>query len=176
MAGSLVKIDEEIISGSVSSVAVGGANWDSSYDVYKVVVNALKVDTNDVVSYFRVLDNSNNPVTSANYDWARKILKANASFGNGTLANSTLDYFANNRLGTGGNETASAVLYLFNFNNASEYSFYTTEQLNREKDGNLQGIQGGGVLTVAEAHTGLTFFPASGNFDSGTFTLYGLKK
>ena len=176
MAGSLIKIDEEIVTSAVASVSVGGANWDSSYDVYKVVVNALRVDTDSVVSYFRVLDNSNSPVTSANYDWARKILKANASFGNGALTNSTLDYFANNRLGIGGNETASAVFYLFNFNNASEYSFYTTEELNREKDGNLQGIQGGGVVTETALHKGLHFFTSSGNYVGGSVKLYGLKK
>ena len=176
MAGSLIKIDEQIISSAVSTVAVGGANWDNSYDVYKVVVNALKVDTDNVVSYFRVLDSSNNPVTSADYDWARKILKANTTFANGYAANQTLDYFANNRLGTGGNETASAVFYLFNFNNASEYSFYTTEQLNREKDGNLQGLQGGGVVTQTALHKGLHFFLDSGNYNGGSVKLYGLKK
>ena len=176
MAGSLIKIDEEIVSSAVSSVTLGGSNWDSSYDVYMVKVNALKVDTNSVVSYFRILDSSNNPVTSADYDWARKILKANTSFGNGSLTNSTLDYFSNNRLGTGGNETSSAVFYLFNFNNASEYSFYTTEQINREENGNLQGIQGGGVVTQTALHKGLHFFLSSGNIDGGTFTLYGLKK
>ena len=34
MAGSLIKIDEEIVSSAVSSVTLGGTDWDSSYDVY----------------------------------------------------------------------------------------------------------------------------------------------
>ena len=36
MAGSLIKIDEEISSSAVASVTLN-RNWDSSYDVYKVV-------------------------------------------------------------------------------------------------------------------------------------------
>ena len=36
MAGSLIKIDEEIVTSAVASVTLGGADWDSSYDVYMV--------------------------------------------------------------------------------------------------------------------------------------------
>ena len=39
MAGSLIKIDEEIVTSAVASVELGGANWDSSYDVYMVKTN-----------------------------------------------------------------------------------------------------------------------------------------
>ena len=40
----------------------------------------------------------------------------------------------------------------------------------------LEGFQGGGVHTVAEANDGVNFFVVSGNIEAGTFTLYGLKK
>jgi len=36
MAGSLIKIDEEIVTSAVASVTLGGTDWDSSYDVYMV--------------------------------------------------------------------------------------------------------------------------------------------
>ena len=40
MAGSLRKIDEEIVSSAVASVTLTGI--DSTYDVYKVVINNLQ--------------------------------------------------------------------------------------------------------------------------------------
>jgi len=43
MAGSLVKIDEEIVTSPVASVTLGGADWDSSYDVYMVDTIMLKM-------------------------------------------------------------------------------------------------------------------------------------
>ena len=79
-------------------------------------------------------------------------------------------------MGTGTGETLQGVRYLFNFNNASEYSFVTMEMVFRDFDGSARGGQGGGVYTVAEAHNGVNYFFASGNIASGTFTLYGLKK
>jgi len=177
MAGSLIKIDEQIVTGAVSTVAVGGANWDSSYDVYMVKVNGLKVDTDGVNVYFRILDSSNNAETSANYDWARKIFKANTSFSDGGLTNQTLDYFVNNNIGTGTGEVANGILHLFNFNNASEYSFYTLEELEIEASaGNLQGLMGGGVLTLTAQHKGVQFSLSSGNFNGGSVKLYGLNK
>ena len=40
----------------------------------------------------------------------------------------------------------------------------------------MTGEQGGGVFTVASAVDGLHIFISSGNMETGTFTLYGLKK
>ena len=49
MAGSLIKIDEEIVSSAVASVTLGGSNWDSSYDVYMVQFSNLKPTTDNVL-------------------------------------------------------------------------------------------------------------------------------
>ena len=70
----------------------------------------------------------------------------------------------------------NSIFYLFNFNNASEYSFCTMEETIRNDSGHLRGFQGGGVLTVAQATDGVNYSFSSGNIASGTFTLYGLKK
>jgi hypothetical protein len=79
-------------------------------------------------------------------------------------------------LGTGTSEVANGIHYLFNFNNASEYSFFTNEETIVRHDTDLEGRQGGGVLTVAQATDGVQYFLGSGNISAGTFTLYGLKK
>ena len=171
----LVQVDSVTVSGTVSSIEVGGANWDSSFDTYIVTVNALQSNTDGVNVYFRILDSSNNAETSANYDWARKILKANTSFSEGALTNQTLDYFVNNNIGTGTGEVANGILHLYNFNNASEYSFYTLEETEREASaGNLQGLMGGGVLTLTAQHKGVHFSLSSGSFIGGSVTIYGV--
>ena len=63
-------------------------------------------------------------------------------------------------------------MYLYNFNNSSEYSFITMENVNRNQGGALKGRQGGAVLTETQATDGVQFFMSSGNIASGTFTLF----
>ena len=38
MAGSLIKIDEVNVTSNVSTVTIGNSNWDTSYDVYQLVI------------------------------------------------------------------------------------------------------------------------------------------
>ena len=176
MAGSLIKINEEIVTSAVASVTLGGANWDSSYDVYQVVVSNVVTDTDAQPLIFRHLDTSNNPITSGNYDVAFKVLRTDTTFENGYGTNVTFAFIVDNNIGTATGEVVNAVLYLFNSNNSSEYNFHTVESTYRNNTGVLRGAQGGGVLDSAVATKGVSIFMNSGNIASGTFTLYGLKK
>jgi len=171
MAGSLIKIDEEIVTSAVANVTLTGI--DSTYDVYMVRYNNV-LPVNDNVLLSNRVTVSGTADTTANYDYAYKLLQANTTFSNVSATNDTDNVLGTN--GTGGNESTNGIMYLFNFNNASEYSFGTVENTLREADTNLRGIQGGYVHTVAQACDGIQFFYASGNIASGTFTLYGLKK
>jgi hypothetical protein len=171
MAGSLIKIDEEIVTSAVASVTLTGI--DSTYDVYMVRLNNVQPDT-DIVTLETRFTVSGTPDTSANYDEAFKTLRANTTFNNAFDTNGTgINLGAT---GTATGEQMNALLYLFNFNNASEYSFITVEGSTLNNANILFGREGGGVLTVAQACNGIQFFFSSGNIDNGTFTLYGLKK
>ena len=173
MAGSLIKIDEVILSGAVSSVTLGASDWDSSYDVYMVKYNNVKCDTD--AKYFRIrVTKSSSADTTSNYDQAYKKLDSTTTFGNRSNTNQT--YWETEELGTSTQEQNNGVLYLFNFNNASEYSFITVEESTFNTAQQLTGRQGGAVHTVASASNGIQFLMASGNIASGTFSLYGLKK
>ena len=171
MAGSLVKIDEEIVSSPVASVTLGGSDWDSSYDVYMVRVNNLKNAV--AASTYARFTVSGTPDTSANYDWAHKTLRADQAFDNTSNSNQTglLEIFLSTDDGVTGS-ASNGTHYLFNFNNASEYSFITVENTTRRHTGTLFGHQGGGVLTVAQACDGIQYVANGTNFTSGTFTLY----
>ena len=175
MAGSLIKIDEEIVTSAVASVTLGGANWDSSYDVYMVRINNAVSTTNARILYMRILKNDNSADSTANYDRAFKALRTDTTFSNSSSTNQT--EFGIEDLGTATGESANGVLYLFNFNNASEYNFCTFEFTNFDQTAKLIGGQGGFVHTVAQNSKGLEFYlEASDTIASGTFTLYGLKK
>ena len=46
MAGSLIKIDEVDVTSTVSTVTIGNSNWDTSYDVYKLVISNATCSAN----------------------------------------------------------------------------------------------------------------------------------
>ncbi len=171
MAGSLIKIQETTVSSAVASVTLTGI--DSTYDVYMVRINNLVPVTDGARIYLRVTK-SGTADTTANYDQASKFLRTSTSFGNSTATNGT--YFDMGTIGNATGEENSWILYLFNFNNASEYSFITNEQVTLGNTAELRGLQGGGVHTVASASDGISVSFDSGNISSATCVLYGLKK
>jgi hypothetical protein len=172
MAGSLVKIDEEIVTSAVASVTLTGI--DSTYDVYMVTVNNLKVTTDNTTCYVRV-GNSGTADTTANYDYADKTLYSASTFINQSNTNQT-QWLALNNLDSLAGSNANAVYYLFNWANASEYSFITQEESTMLYTTALYGQQGGGVHTVNQSNSEIHFVMSSSTIASGTFTLYGLKK
>ena len=86
MAGSLIKIDEEIVTSAVASVTLTGI--DSTYDVYMVKYNNYKPATDTQVFKFRFTEGGT-PNTTANYDMAEKVLTADVAFGNLYYTNQT---------------------------------------------------------------------------------------
>ena len=73
MAGSLIKIDEEIVTSAVASVTLTGI--DSTYDVYKVVLRDIQGDT-DIQSLKVRVTASGTAQSTSNYDYAKKTLRA----------------------------------------------------------------------------------------------------
>lgn len=171
---SLIKIDEEIVTSAVASVTLTGI--DSTYDVYMVKVNNVAPDVANRILYMRVTEGGT-ANTTANYDYAYKGLRADTSFANLSGTNSTI-WQTNGGYGssTGTGQTMNGVFYLFNFNNASEYSFFTNETANFTGTPALRAGQGGGVFTSTSSCDGLYFYFNVDNINSGVFTLYGLKK
>ena len=176
MSGSLIKIDEKIVTSAVASVELGGANWDSSYDVYMVTINNLTTSAGILSLLARFLNTSNSEISTASYDQAFKNFKTSGAFGNSYatgLTSMNLFEFGNNN-----NEQINAIIYYFNMNNASEYSFFTIEESILDPYTELRGLQGGGLLKSAEATQGIKYYTNTGltDFTGGKFSLFGLKK
>ena len=172
MAGALVKIDEKIAL-SDSSVTLTGI--DSTYDVYLLVINNMHPSVANANLGIRVTEGGT-ANTSSNYDGAYKFLRTASSFGNTALPNED-KFGVGSYIGAGDTgDRAVGVHYIFNAPNSSEYTFITTERVQTAESNELTGEQGGGVFTVASAVDGVHIFISSGNMETGTFSLYGLKK
>ena len=167
---SLVQVATETVTSAVASVTLTGIDSD---DVYMVAYNNVTPSTDVRSISLRVTKSGTNDST-ANYDYAYKVLNSSTTFGNAGFTNDNeFQYLIADSVGTGTSESANGIIYLYNFNSSSEYSFVTTEVTEVNSSTTSRGNQGGGVHTVASASDGVYFFDtASGNIASGTFTLY----
>tara|TARA_B100000214_G_C23765810_1_gene534359 strand:- start:183 stop:707 length:525 start_codon:yes stop_codon:yes gene_type:complete len=174
MPGSLVKIDELTLSSPTASVTLTGI--DSTYDVYMVRVSNVQPVTDNKNFLWRVTK-SGTAQSDSEYDFAGINMYTHTSFGNTSGTNATSNTFAHSCSNVAG-ETVSATLYLFNFPNASEYSYATIESAWVNATPNSVGMTSGLVHTVASASDGVHFFMESSvNINTGAqFALYGLKK
>ena len=166
MAGKLVQVSTNTVTSVVSSVTLTGINDDSVYLFTWVGVTcASDVNQNQIR-----ITKSGTAQSDSEYDFASKQLFASTSFVDNAQVNQTsfLDLYQGNNTG----EMANGLMYLYNFNNSSEFSFVTREQVSLSFVPQLQGVMGGGVHTVASASDGVNYFMASGNLTGGTFTLY----
>ena len=145
--------------------------------MYKVVLNnvAPAGDNKDLyLNYIKASDSSVD--TTANYDFASKGLYANSSFQDNSQTNANNHKIMYAR-GSDTNEISNCIIYLFNTFSSSEYSLNTVEATGLNYSVQFYGEQGGGVHTVAQSNEGVSFsWESGGNFTSGTFKLYGLKK
>ena len=170
MAGNLVQVATSTVTSSTANVDLIGITTD---DVYMVAFTNVKPVSDAVQLICRVTKSSDSSAdTSANYDRAAKNL-VTGTFSNESGANETFTYISGSQTGTGTGETNQGILYLYNFNDSSEYSFATIETVNRDAGAaHTYGMQGGWVNTVTQSCNGLSIYFSTGNIASGTFTLY----
>ena len=165
MAGKLVQVATVTADNTTSSITLTGINTD---DVYMVAINDFRASTQQAL--FARITKGGTADSTNNYDYAYKDLKSYAVFTN-TSATNVDDL----NFGTGDDEAERGmygIIYLYNFNNSSEYSFLTQENFQLISGTSLFGQMGGSVHTVASASDGIQFFVTIGTVKAGTFTLY----
>ena len=163
---SLVQVATSTVTSSTAQVILTGINTDDVYLFTWVGVTCSNdVDTNQIR-----ITKSGTAQTDANYDWATKLFYAGTSFTNNAVLNQTsiFNLYQGNQTG----EAQNGLMYLYNFNSASEYSFFTQEQVSRSYVPQTQGVMGGGVHTVASASDGIEYKMSVGTMLSGTFALF----
>ena len=168
MAGQLIQVATNTVTSPVASVTLTGINSD---DVYMLAISNMTVSA-DTSMKMRLTYSSGTPDTSLNYDRATKQLRADTTFEN--IYGTNQDHFFLGTTSTSAlQESFQGIYYLFNFNNASEYSFVTVEDATRNTSGLLRGQQGGFVVTQTRANDGIQILTdTANNIETGTFTLY----
>ena len=162
----LVQVATNTVSSAVSGVILTGIDSD---DVYMVAFNNVVGATNNVGLQIQ-LTKSGTAQSDSEYDYAYKNLRTDTTFSDTSGTNQTAISLGNT--GTATSESSQGIIYLYNFNSSSEYSFFTNETCHFNATPFLTGAQGGIMHTVASASDGVNFKMSSGNIDSGTFTLF----
>jgi len=169
MSGSLIKINQTIASGNPSTLTVTGITTD--YNVYMVDVVNLVPNASGRVEWR--ITKGGSIQTDSEYDNARLDMPTTASFQDNENQND--DKVTNATVDASGSWNAK--FYLFNFTNASEYSFGTFEHNAYVDSPQVFGGAGGFVHSVASASDGLSFhWGDSRTFTNGELHLYGLRK
>ena len=181
MSGSLIHIASATTSSNVDTLDIGGSAWDDSYNVYKVVVDNLQSDqTSDIRLKCRILKSDNSADATSEYDNALKGFRSDT--GVDDIADNNGTYWSNITYIFRGSTShgANATMYLFNFNESSEYNYVTIDGVGFGYDGtDLMGACGGGVHTVGQVAIGLQFLIAtdgSEHISNANINLYGLRK
>lgn len=149
-----------------SSLVVTGINTD---DVYLFAFNNLNVE-GDITLFMRFTE-SGTVNSTANYDYARKQLNSGGAFGSVSAANQTA---INMQIVTDTTCYGNGLIYLYNFNNSSEYSFcnYDFGYANTGYS-DTTGSSGGAVFTSTSSCDGIALVTTTGyEINSGTYTLY----
>ena len=93
------------------------------------------------------------------------------------LAQSTSDQIIAQELGNGSDESASGSMYLYEPANTSKVKHFigTTNYYQQFGATGSFGVQYGGYCNTTTAIDGVRFKMSSGNIDSGTIKMYGVK-
>ena len=169
MAGALVKIDEVIVTSADSTVSLTGI--DSTYDVYMVKLYNLSPST-DAIPLLRVQEGGVTK-TDSEFDRAGREFYSNTAFGNESNTNESQTNLTTESIEADSGKGLNGIIYIFNANNASEYTFLTIETSGFRSTGEAIGLQGGAVWTRTTAVDGIEIRYSTGNIDSGACVLYG---
>ncbi len=164
---SLVQVATTSVS-NVSTFSITGIDDDS---VYKLVLHELYMNSDGARPRMRFTKSSDSSAdTSSNYDGKTMDQYMNQSFSDNNFTNS--DYYNGFSTGTTNTESLMGVYYVYNFNDSSEYSFITIEEVATNNAGQYAGRIGGMCLTVNQATNGFMWHSSSNNIANAKATLY----
>lgn len=177
MPGSLIKLEEVTLSGATADVTLGDDKWDTSYNVYYVTFDGVKVSADDSLAV-RVLA-SGSPQTAVNYQESVMYAKSDTnSTVSGSVGLGQGDATATIDSGVAAS-SGNGHMFLYAFNNSAEYSYMTVDSVHMQYNTNSgRGFMKSIIHTVAAANDGILFKcnTTSNNLTAGTFKLFGISK
>ena len=163
----LVQVATTTLTSQATTMDITGIDSD---DVYLLTINNIKAENGNARLELRVLE-SGTANTTTNYDKADKFLSTGSFSNNSETNKDKMNIFANQPT----SNYTSAILYIYNAYNSSEFTFFTFEQTGWDNGNILGGRQGGGVFTSASQVNGvrILFGNVTSDILSGaTMTLY----
>ena len=184
-SGSMVLIKEQTASSSASISFVdgsGGVVLDSTYPIYKFeFINIHPATDGQVFSFQGSTDTGSSygvTTTSSVFNSNHYENDSSTALDYNTaadLAQSTGEISLTRQVGNDNDQSASGELYLFNPSSSTFVKhFISTTQTYRNADISQQQFTGG-YLNTTSSIDAIRFKFASGNIDSGTIKLYGIK-
>ena len=170
--GSLELIEEQ----TVSSVANVEFTSLGNYNVHFLTVNDLKVVNDNVWLQVRFYENGVLETASV-YQFAELVgIGTGLFYESRTTGYNYLQFMTGANVGNSTNESGNAYCYFYNLTDSSKYSFLTNQCVVTSPSTNLNMNFGSGVMPQASAVNGIQLVLASGNIDSATISLYGIKE
>lgn len=164
---SLIQVNRVTLSSQATTMDITGIDTD---DVYLLTINNIKAQNGNARLELRVLE-SGTPNSTANYDKADKFISSSGTSNNSATNQTTMNIFANQPT----SNYTCAIVYIYNANNSSEFTYFSFEQTGWDNGNIVGGRQGGGVFTSASQVNGvrILFGNVTSDILSGaTMTLY----
>lgn len=181
-------VDSQVGGGSTvllgSATASSSASLDftteitSTYDIYMIVGSHLNVATDDVGMNLLVSTNGGSSYLTTNYAGATIVRNESGSTNTTTwtAAFEIVGDIAGNRQGNDATHYCNFVAYLYNPNAAAATYLHADAVINSTGTSEPHRHQAYGFQTGTTAVDAIRIVASSGNLDSGTVYVYGLKK
>jgi hypothetical protein len=172
---SNLRLINETTASNVANVSVTDV-FTSDFDIYKLVINNTDLTTSGVNTQIimRFINSSGSVISTANYDFAYQNLKPYAVFTEGKNTNQT-GIEGNIWLGEDTADSGGTVIYIFNPNNSSSYTFSLFQSFSTLISDNGYATKGIGVLKQTSSISGFYLYLGTGSFDTITAKTYGLR-
>jgi hypothetical protein len=151
--------------------------FNSTYETYAIVASSVRPVSNAVS--LRARQKQSGSYVEDNYQYHLSICNAGDTAYIGAAGSNTISYLVANSLRDASGDTqggASFVMYIPNPSNTTlQKTLFATGVANTNSIGSAQMTLVGSNFGSTSAITGIRFFMSSGNINSGTFRLYGIK-
>ena len=170
--GNLELIKSQSLTSSASTFSVTDC-FNANYDVYMINIDSFDQATANTYLNMRLLDSGGSVISASEYDFAELQMTAYTAFQENRNTGQTV-MFDRLNFNTNGVTGVGINIYIFNPYDSSSYTFGKFQSMGIVSSGGI-GFKGIGVHKSAEQITGLNFFLDTGNIDSATVNVYGVK-
>jgi len=170
--GQLELIETQTVTPSVSTVDFIDIKQDI-YNVHFLTYNNVQAISDGPTLRIQFYESGVLEVGSV-YDYAVQYGNGVGAFGELRSTTATNILFGSN-IGGSTSESGQGYVYFYNLGDNTKYSFTTMHTISLNADPNALFYFGSAVLHQASTVDGIRLFLDSGNIDTGTFSLYGIR-